>query len=969
MRKRNVFIKLLSMALAAGMVLQNAQNVVHAAPEETTDLSAYTDMDDADSDFYYYGYETYSEYLAQIEAQNDATDTLVFKAADFEATASTGISINIYDGIQAVEVEEEGVLTLPVEVKESGFYNIVLDYYPVSVGTSSIKFEMFLDGELPFQEAGSFSLKRVWKDSTEKEYDSQGNQIRLPSEETPAWLQKTLSDTSGFTQEPFRFYLTEGQHTITFSVYQSTLALSQITLTSPEQLTSYEEVCAIYKKNEYEDAIGIKRIEAEEAAAKSDRSIVIVNDKTSPITVPYSGAEIVYNTIGAGSWKTVGEWVEWEIEAPEDGLYTLVLRYKQDLKSGDVSFRTLYIDGQIPFQEAASIAFPYDGGWKTKALGNGSKPYKFYLTKGLHTVRLEATLGDYSSVIAKVSNVLTELNGVYTDIVMVTGPEPDVDRDYQFEKIIPEVIRNIENLSRELRSIEAELEELTGENGGESTAVIRRLYKSMEKMVKDPDTISKRLKNYMSDLSSLGTWINTSREQPLQLDYLMLSCESNGTPKDKSNLFSWIKYYISQFLYSFKMDYANVGNQKTDVDTEITVWISAGRDQADIIRQLVNESFTPEYGIGVNVQLVDAGSLMPATLADVGPDVYIGMGQNQPVEYALRSAVINLSRFEDVDEIARRFYADSLTSFFLDDKLYALPDTMSYPMLFYRKDILTELGIREKDLATWDSLLQKVLPELDMNNFDFGLPTSINTFGSFLYQNGGSFYNDTNTASAFGTAQAIESFEMMTAMYTDYGLPISYDFANRFRSGQMPLAVAEFTSYNQLSVFAPEIEGLWGMLPIPGIEDEEGNIDNMALCTVTGSVILANSDYIEEAWTFLKWWTESTTQSRYANELEAVMGTGARYATANIEAMQTVEWSRDIKAALAEQQNNLVGMPNIAGGYYTSRNYDFAFRDVVYNGKNLRETLADATTSITNEIEDKRTEFYGEQAEKFKRLK
>lgn len=944
------------MVLAISMLFQTA---VYAAPESATDLSASAQTAQTDSDFYYHDYQTYSEYIETLGIKKDGNHIQTFSAASYEAADSKGVSNNVYEDLDAVDVQEYGVLTLPIEVAESGFYNVVLDYYPVCDGTSSIKFEMLIDGTLPFREAGSFSLKRVWKDSTEKDYDSQGNQIRLPSEETPMWLQETLSDASGFTQEPFRFYIEKGTHTITFSVYQNTLALNQITLTPPEKLPCYKDVIASYESNGYKHAQKTARVEAEQTTAKSDRSIVIVNDKTSPVTVPYSGAEIVYNALGAGSWKTAGEWVEWEMDVLEDGLYTLVLRYKQDIKSGNVSFRTLYIDGKIPFQEAGSIAFPYDGNWQTKAIGNDEIPYQFYLTKGTHTIRLEATLGDYSNVIAQISNILTELNAVYTDIVMVTGPEPDVDRDYQFEKSIPDVIENIGKLSKKLREIEDELEVLTGENGGENTAVIRRLYLQMEKMVEEPETISKRLKNYMSDLSSLGTWINTNREQPLQLDYLMLSNKKKGVPKDKSNLFKTIKYHINQFFYSFKMDYANVGNKDTKVDTEITVWISAGRDQADIIRQLVNESFTPKHGIGANVQLVDAGSLMPATLADVGPDVYIGMAQNQPVEYALRNAVVNLSQFEDVDEITKRFYSDSLTSFYLDEELYALPDTMSYPMLFYRKDILTELEIEEEDLATWDGLLQKVLPELDMNNFDFGLTTNINTFGNFLYQNGGSFYNETNTASAFHTQEAIKSFETMTSMYTDYGLPLSFDFANRFRSGQMPLAVAEFTSYNQLSIFAPEIEGLWGMLPIPGIENKEGNIDNSALCTVTGSVILSNSEYVEESWEFLKWWTEETTQSRYANELEAVMGTGARYATANMEAMQTVEWSRDIKEALTKQQGNLVGMPNIAGGYYTSRNYDFAFRDVVYNGKNLRETLADATTSITKEIEDKRAEFYG----------
>ena len=147
---------------------------------------------------------------------------------------------------------------------------------------------------------------------------------------------------------------------------------------------------------------------------------------------------------------------------------------------------------------------------------------------------------------------------------------------------------------------------------------------------------------------------------------------------------------------------------------------------------------------------------------------------------------------------------------------------------------------------------------------------------------------------------------------------------------------------------------------ISGWKSIKGNVDNTALCSVSGAVILKNTDAMDSSWKFLKWWTNGDVQSRYASELETVMGTGARYATANIEAMESIGWDQGIRNALIEQQKNLVGMPNIAGGYYTTRSFDFAFRDVAYNGKNLRETLSDATTEITKEIESKRGEFYGE---------
>ena len=85
----------------------------------------------------------------------------------------------------------------------------------------------------------------------------------------------------------------------------------------------------------------------------------------------------------------------------------------------------------------------------------------------MHTLRLKATLGNYAEQIAEVTDELKELNRIYTDIVMVTGPNPDVNRDYQFEKAIPDVLEDIKEQSERLKNTEKAFEELSGETGGQ----------------------------------------------------------------------------------------------------------------------------------------------------------------------------------------------------------------------------------------------------------------------------------------------------------------------------------------------------------------------------------------------------------------------------------------------------------------------------------------------------------------------
>ena len=49
-----------------------------------------------------------------------------------------------------------------------------------------------------------------------------------------------------------------------------------------------------------------------------------------------------------------------------------------------------------------------------------------------------------------------------------------------------------------------------------------------------------------------------------------------------------------------------------------------------------------------------------------------------------------------------RFSDASMTAFTFDGATYALPETITFPVMFYRKDILAELGL---DIpATWDDV-------------------------------------------------------------------------------------------------------------------------------------------------------------------------------------------------------------------------------------------------------------------------
>lgn len=867
-----------------------------------------------------------------------------------------------YDGEKdnIIVIPENDTVDLQVQIPSAGSYQMVFRYYSGVGNGAGIERAILIDGAIPYTEAGNVVFPQYWQDENgvEKEYDSAGNQIRPAQVLMKGWIEELAYDSSGRVNRPLEFDFTKGAHTVSVGTGSGELHLHSILLKQIKQPISYDEVSKIYGEKGYQ-SVGKDSeivIEAEDAYRKSDRSMQPIADKTSTTVSPYSATKVLYNAIGGNQWKLAGQWIEWKFEAKESGLYKLGFHFKQSLKVSDISIREMYLDGEVPFAEAENIKFAYDGTWQFMYFADDSdNPYNIYLDKGEHTLRLKVSRGETVDSINTASTCLTQLNAIYRKIVVITGSSPDQYRDYELDSLIPEVFEEMKVVKETLETLSDEVS--GGKESSQSTAAMNRLIIQLESMMDDADKVTSLLSSFQENISSFGTWINTRSEQPLTLDKIYFSPLDEGEKEGEAGIFSLLLHYVKQFFASFWTDYNAIGVKETESDKEITVWVASGRDQSLILKRMVNDSFTPEKGISVNVQLVTASALLPSIVAGTGPDVYIGVAQADPVNLALRDAVYDLSSFEDYEDVKTRFADQAMIPFTLNGGVYALPNTMAFNMLFVRSDIIEELGIRTEQLDTWDEILQEVLPELQVNSLSFGYPVGINSYLTMLYQKGGEVYKEGGTKSDLSAPVAIETMEYFTKLYTQYGLPLSYDFANRFRSGEMPIGVADYLTYNQLTVFAPELKGLWTMLPVPGTEDANGNIDCSTPFTLTGSIILNQSEEKDAAWEFLKWWSDAETQQTYGENLESIVGAAARYNSATIEAVQQTQWSASIRKQLNIQMQSLMAYPEVPGGYLTTRYYDFAFRDIVYSGERIRETLLDATTNINNEIAHKRKEY------------
>lgn len=902
------------------------------------------------------------------------------------------IKDGISEGSDAILVGDSGTVTFNINVPETGLYSFKMKYRPISPAdskeffpieegeevyltsesASSIDRTLYVNGKVPYKEARFISMDKRWlseyAENGRFEVDANGNELRPTRKVDYVWQEYIFTDSEGYYLNPLLMYLEEGENTIALEAVREAVFLADLEFFKYEEPVKYEDVLAEYEKKGYKYFSGEAfEIEAEIVSSVSSYSIYPVSDPVSPSTSPQSAKVTKRNEIYS---QEVGEWIEYEIDFPESAIYTFVIRYRQDVSSNPVS-RKILIDGKLPYDQAQFSQFEYGDNWQTTALTNGEETLKFYIEKGVHTVRFEANLGEVGEILRRVSAVQSALNDDYLEIVRLTGAEPDEYRDYGFARVIPDVMRDLVNQGKELNSILDYLEE----NGelSESTSTLSQIADRVLKMGTDEDQIAKNLDSLKSDLSALGSWVGNMQAQYLEMDYIRVQSPDDDIPDAEGNFFESAWYEIKKFFYSFVIDYNALA---VDEDGEVTgerieVWSQSSRDQVQIIKDLTDSKFTQDKGIPVTVKLVAGGTLLPSVLAGIGPDVALdGMTSTSNaitsqaagsiIDYAVRGAILPIEHLEGFDTLYDSIYGQAFEVVTLDDPegkvhVYGVPVALEWNMMFYRSDILGSLGIGIPE--TWDDVLAGV-PVLQFNNMDIGLTRDVTTYATMIYQSGGEFWADNGMRVNFDSNSSLEAFEYMVNMFTQYSLPLNFDAVNRFRTGEIPLFLGAYTTYNTITLFATELAGLWGFDAIPGKLSDDGKTTNRAVVGNADAItMLRGCESVDEAWEFMKWFAGAEFQTEYSNELVNLLGEAGMRTVASKGALSQLQWKRDDREALRKQAETVICLRQYPGSYFITRYVDFAVNNAYNEGADPVEQLLGYITAINKEISRKRSEF------------
>ncbi len=905
----------------------------------------------------------YTNVSALYKAAQYAGQPVIYSMEDIlDSDNKTALTDDNYNySSKVVKLEHGDRIKMTIEVPKTALYWFGFDYLSYDSSILPIEFALMVDGDYPFYEARSLSFETTWVSGEKADIDRYGNEIVTLPDKKIQWESKYLMDASYRYSQPLAVELEEGTHTLEITVNEGRFLLGNISLSAPESV-------AEYTGSHVAEGDELIVIQGEDFYERNDSSIHAVGEYDSSL-YPLSSKEKVLNTVDSDSFKTAGQTVTYQFHVDVAGYYYIGMNYRQSEKSDFPVFIDYRIDGEIPNTAFQSYSVKYTAKYKTTTLtdDDGNK-LSVYLEPGDHTISMTISADYLRSALEKVDEIMNGINDLSLEVTKVSGTNKDKYRDLKLTRYIPNLQETLYGWVDELYAVAENATQYVNAKDAEDVAAFAYLIiaaKQLKSLGDEPNELIYRVDELSTSVNSINTqianFVDLINDNNLSIDRIYVYQEGAKLPK-KLNWFTSLLMAIQRFFYSFFGQSYSASNA---TEEHIQVWVNRPRQYVEIMQKMIDEQFTPQTGIEVDLSIMtDANKLVLSNASGDTPDIATGINYAIPFELGIRGALVDLTKFDNYKEIFGRYSEGLLVSSVIGDGLYSLPETMNFYVMFYRTDVLEKLGMGVPD--TMDDLIA-MLPDLQMRGLNVFYPTAAmlvmrNFHGTtpLIFQNDGSLYAKTALELMVDSEATIEGLTQLTELFTLYDLPVDVpNFYQHFRNGDLPIGIADFNSYNLILNAAPEIANSWAIALIPGVEDEEtGEIKRYMSGGAESTVMFASNDEREQqAWEFMEWWSSVEVQAEFGQMLQIMYGDEYIWPTANLEAFSQLPFPTKDKEIIMEQAENILEAPRLLGSYMLERELSNAFNDIVVNGDTLRSRVDEVVKTVNRETERKLEEF------------
>ena len=862
---------------------------------------------------------------------------------------------------KAAGVKHGDAIELTVEVPETALYWMSFDYLSYDTSILPIEFSLMVDGAYPFYETRNLSFETTWVSSDTVDVDRYGNEIVTMPDKKIQWESKYLMDASYRYSTPLLVELAAGSHTLQIGVNEGTFLLGNITLTAPKSVQAYTGSQAA-------PGNALIVIQGEDFYERNNSSIHAAGEYDSAL-YPLSSKERVLNTLDSDSFKEAGQTVTYQFHTDAAGYYYIGMNYRQADKNNFPVFVNWRVDGEIPNTEFENYPVTYTTRYKTTTLSDDdANKLSIYLEPGDHTISVTISADYLRDALERVDRIMNGVNDLSLEVTKVAGTNKDKYRDLKITRYIPNVQETLYGWADELYAIAGDAAELIGADDAEDVAAFAYLIiaaKQLRSLGDEPNELVYRVDELSTSVNSINTqianFVDLINDNNLSIDRIYIYQDDAKLPK-KLGFFESLWLSVTRFFYSFFGQSYSANNTNKE---HIQVWVNRPRQYVEIMQKMIDEQFTPQTGIEVDLAIMtDANKLVLSNASGDTPDIATGINYSIPFELAIRGALVDLTKFDNYREIFGRYSEGILVSSVIGDGLYSLPETMNFYVMFARTDVLEKLGMEAPD--TMEEMIG-MLPDLQMRGLNVFYPTAAmlamrNFHGvtPLIFQNGGTLYGDTALELTVDSEATINGITQLTELFTLYDLPVDVpNFYQHFRNGDLPIGIADFNSYNLILNAAPEIANSWSIHPVPGVVDEEtGEVKRYMSGGAESTVMFCSDDEREQkAWRFMEWWSSADVQAEFGQMLQIMYGDEYIWPTANLEAFRRLPFPTKDKDIIMEQAGYILEAPRLLGSYMLERELSNAFNDIVVNGKTLRSRVDDVVKTVNRETARKLEEF------------
>lgn len=865
-------------------------------------------------------------------------------------------------------------LQFSATVPAAGEYVIAFDVAAAPAALTAPEGQLRVDGAFPLADLRRVIFPIYYRNAADAfPKDRYGNDALIRQERLVRWARAAAHDINFSQPYPLRVTLAAGEHRFDFTQTVGGLYLGSIYLAP---FAPYPDTAGYLAAHPAADATGFAlTLEAEFPSFKNDTSIRPAGSRSLTVT-PYDTYRVLLNTLGGESWNKSGSAIYYEFNAPQDGLYAITLRAVQNTRSNFTVFRRITVNGEVPFEALNAYPFTYSPDWVNVRLG-GQAPYKIFLHQGANVLGIEATDSPYLPAIETIQAALLDINTLALEIRKLTGNQRDPFKEWVISDYIPDIA---ERLNAIINKLSSDKGILLAANQGQSSPEVLTYQMAIDNLVflaNDPDKIPVYMARFSEGSGSaaqlLGSLLPLLQSQPLALDRVYIHAPDAAPQTAAPSFSAAFSEGVKRFVHSFQPDpYQSIGAGADELD----VWVNRPRQYVDLLQLMADESFTPQTGIRVKFSIMpDESKLVLANAAGIQPDVALGVSTNVPYELAIRNALYDLRSFEDFDAFIRIYSPGALLSYIINDSVYAIPETQDFWVTFYRRDILSSLGIPVPH--TWSEALE-ILPELQRYGMNYNTPLSSGSglkgyllTAPYLFNYDAPLYSEGGFASGLQTEEAIAAIKFMAESFTIYGMPLTTaSFYESFRYGTLPIGVSNFETYIKLMTAAPEVNGLWAIDPYPATVLPDGRQLRYATGSAQACIIFKNTDRPREGWQFLKWWMDTATQSEFQERLMLNYGREYLWNSANVAAFGNLDIPQEHKSVILAQWQWLQEPVRLPGSYMQERELSNVWNRIVFDGANPRVAIDQAVIIINREITRKMEEFGyladGRQVREFK---